>query len=82
MFLVQDRPCGTCIYRRDSPLNLRELEDQVRDPHMGFRGHRVCHHSPKGQPVCCRGFWNAHKDEFQAGQVAQRLGLVRFVRTP
>jgi len=30
--------------------------------------------------ACCRGFWNAHKDEFQLGQVAQRLGLVRFVK--
>lgn len=29
--------------------------------------------------MCCRGFWEAHKDAFPAGQIAQRLGLVEFV---
>ena len=77
-FKVMDKPCGTCIYRKDSPLDLRGLEDQVRSPHGGFSGHRVCHHSEKGGG-CCRGFWNAHKDEFQAGQIAQRLGVVDFI---
>ncbi len=75
-FLVQKHARSTCIYRKDSPLNLKALEDQVRDPHMGFSGHRICHH---GEDVCCRGFWNRHKDEFPMGQIAQRLGLVRFV---
>jgi len=75
-FKVQAKPCSTCIYRKDSPLDLKALEDAVRDPHMGFKGHRICHHS---DDVYCRGFWNAHKDEFTAGQVAQRLGLVEFV---
>lgn len=76
MFDVQKKACSTCIYRKDSPLDLKKLEDDVRDPYIGFKGHRVCHHSTA---VCCRGFWNRHKDKFPAGQIAQRLGLVRFV---
>ena len=68
--------CSTCIYRPDSHLDLRKLENDVRDPHIGFRGYRICHHS---DDVCCRGFWEAHGDEFPLGQVAQRLGLVEFV---
>ena len=75
-FRVQAKLCATCIYRKGSPLDLRKLENDVRDPHMGFRGHRVCHHS---RDVCCRGFWNRHKDAFPAGQIAQRLGVVEFV---
>lgn len=75
-FKVQKKMCATCIYRPDSSLDLEVLEDDVRDPYMGFKGHRVCHHS---DDVCCRGFWNAHKDEFQMGQVAQRLDMVEFV---
>jgi hypothetical protein len=78
-FKVQQRMCATCIYRPDSSLDLKALEDAVRDPHMGFKGHRICHHAPKGSQVCCRGFWNAHKNEFQAGQIAQRLNAVEFV---
>jgi hypothetical protein len=73
---VQQRSCSTCIYRTDSPLALEHLEARVRDPHVGFKGYRVCHHSTD---ACCRGFWNRHKDEFAAGQIAQRLGLVKFV---
>lgn len=75
-FRVQARACSTCIYRKDSPLDLKALEDAVRDPHMGFKGHRTCHHS---KDVCCRGFWQRHKNEFPAGQIAQRLGMVEFV---
>jgi hypothetical protein len=78
-FKVQRRMCATCIYRPDSPLDLKRLEDQVRDKHMGFKGHRVCHHTSGKSSACCRGFWNAHKDEFAAGQIAQRLGMVEFV---
>ena len=74
-FLVRKTICETCIYGKDSPLDLAKLEDDVRDPYVGFRGYRVCHHS---KAACCRGFWNAHKDEFAAGQIAQRLGLVVF----
>lgn len=76
-FKVQAKPCPTCIYRKDSPLDLRKLEGDVADPYGGFVGHRICHHS---NDVCCRGFWNRHKNKFALGQVAQRLGLVRFVK--
>lgn len=78
-FLVQRRMCGTCIYRPDSALDITELERQVRAKRgAGFEKHRACHHVSKGG-VCCRGFWEAHKDEFPAGQIAQRLNAVVFV---
>lgn len=78
-FQVQQKACSTCIYRKDSPLNLKNLEAQVADPHMKgmFAGHRICHHSDS---ACCRGFWNKNKDKFPAGQIAQRLGAVEFVQ--
>lgn len=76
MFKVQRRMCATCIYRKSSPLDLVKLENDVRDRFGGFRGHRICHHS---DDVCCRGFWDRHKWEFAAGQIAQRLNVVSFV---
>lgn len=80
MFEVQSKPCRTCVYRKDSPLDLKKLEADVADPHLEgyFKGYRVCHHAD-GE-VCCRGFWNRHKDDFTLGQIAQRLGAVEFVR--
>lgn len=77
-FQVQRQMCGSCIYRPDSPLDVKELEAQIADPHMPghFSSFRQCHHS---ETACCRGFWNRHKDDFGIGQVAQRLRLVEFV---
>jgi hypothetical protein len=69
MFQVQKKACPTCIYRKDSPLDVKVLEAQAADEHGGFTGRRVCHHS---EGVCCRGFWNRHKDGFALGQIAQR----------
>jgi hypothetical protein len=81
MFKVQDAQCETCIYRKDSPLDLKKLERQIADPRMKgfFTGFRACHHASAGD-VCCRGFWNRHKDDFQLGQLAQRFGMVLFVK--
>jgi hypothetical protein len=80
-FKVQSRLCATCIYRPDSPLDIAKLEADVADPMMKgfFVAYRECHHAKRHSKVCCRGFWNAHKDDFTAGQMAQRLGIVRFV---
>lgn len=75
-FEIQKRMCATCIYRPDSTLDINALEAQVADRYGGFDGYRVCHHSKN---ACCRGFWDRHKDKFALGQIAQRLGFVRFV---
>jgi len=76
MFKVQSKQCSTCIYRKSSPLDLKKLEGDIKDNYGGFYGYRICHHS---DDVCCRGFWNRHKDKFSLGQIAQRLGFVKFV---
>jgi hypothetical protein len=79
VFEVQRKRCATCIYIPGMFWDLERLEDEVRDPYMGFLGYRECHHAPSGTGVCCRGFWDMHKDEFPAGQIAQRLDMVTFV---
>jgi len=76
MFRVQKKACSTCIYRKDSVLDIQRLEAEIRDPHVGFTTFRTCHHS---NDACCNGFWIRHKDEFQAGQMAQRFQIVEFV---
>lgn len=81
-FEVQSEMCASCIYRPDSPLDIKALEAQIADPRMDgfFSGYRACHHASNKRAVCCRGFWNRHKDHFQVGQLAQRLGFVSFVK--
>lgn len=76
MFKVQKKMCSSCIYRPDSPLDLKQLENEIADKYGGFKTHRICHHS---KDSCCAGFWKKHKDEFPVGQISQRLNLVVFV---
>jgi hypothetical protein len=76
MFKVRATLCATCIYKGGLGWDLTGLEAEVRDKFVGFAGWRICHHT---KDVCCRGFWNAHKDKFQLGQIAQRLNMVVFV---
>ena len=78
---VASEQCSTCIYRKDSPLDLQKLEAEIADPRMTgfFKGHRVCHSFQDDSGTCCRGFWDRHRDHCTAGQVAQRLGLVKMV---
>lgn len=81
-FRVMAQRCPTCIYRKDLDWDLEKLENDVRDKYVGFKGHRQCHHTGhRGEPkaACCRGFWDHHKDEFAAGQIAQRLNMVELV---
>lgn len=78
-FRVQAQPCATCIYRKDSPLELATLEAEIADPQCAgfFRSFRICHHS---ETACCRGFWDRHNNDFTLGQLAQRLGMIEFVQ--
>jgi hypothetical protein len=76
--------CASCIYKPDSPLDVKRLEAQIADRFMPgfFSGFRACHHATgrkAGGRIVCRGFWNKHRDHFTGGQLAQRLNLVQFV---
>lgn len=75
---VMRNACATCIYRKDSPLDLDALEEEVKDEHLDgfFQGYRICHHHDS---AVCRGFWARRKDKFTLGQLAQRLGMVKEV---
>lgn len=72
-FEVQKTMCATCIYRPDSPLNLKHLEREA----LKRDSYRQCHHS---KTACCNGFWSKHKNNFNLGRIAQRLGVVTFVQ--
>lgn len=72
MFKVQKKACKSCIYRKDSPLDVTALENQA----LKKDSWRVCHHS---EDVCCRGFWNKNKHNFNLGRIMQRLGAVKYV---
>jgi len=76
MFEVQKHPCKTCVYRKDTRLDINGLEDKVKDDNGDVQTFRVCHHSNK---ACCKGFWDRNKNKFNMGRLAQRLNAVTYV---
>ena len=78
---VRASACATCIYRADSPHDIEALEAEVHNEHGFLTGYRICHHhhGDEDDDVCCRGFWNRHKDDCDVTQIAQRLRVVEFV---
>ena len=74
-------PCGHEVYGVPTPGNTAKntviaLQRLIGSAPGFFESYRVCHHS---DGVCCRGFWEAHKDAFTLGQLAQRWDLVEFI---
>ena len=75
-FLVRKTACATCIYKMPW-WNVKKLEADVTNASGFLDGHRICHEGGTVEnQLCCRGFWNRHKDYFPMGQLCQRLELV------
>jgi len=74
---VQSRQCSTCIYRKDSPLDLAALESAVRDRHGHYTGYRICHHS---KDAVCAGFHARHGANCTPIQIATRLGMLTKIK--
>ena len=77
MLRVRKKQCSTCIYRKDSCLNLKELEDAIKDRHGHFSGFRICHHH--NDQTCCQGFYARHRRNSTPLQLADRWGLIEEV---
>ena len=82
-FKVNKKMCKTCIFRPNSPfsIDLDRYMDEITDEKGYIKGWRICHEDASKKEVCCRGFWNCYKNNFQVGQIAQRLNLVEEVET-
>ena len=74
---VRKKQCSSCIYFPQWEWDIERLEDACKDAHGHFEYYRQCHHHD--DDVCCRGFYNRHKDNCTNLQLAQRLGVIEFV---
>ena len=74
MFRAKRPHCWTSSIEKDAPLDLWQLEDQVRDRRLTFKSFRACQH---GNDACCHGHQCA---DFVAAHITQLPRLVKFVR--
>lgn len=82
---VMSVKCDTCIFRPGNLMHLEEgrveqmTTDAVRD-----QGHIPCHKrlGADDERAICRGFFDVHKHDVQALQLAERMGILALVTPP
>lgn len=73
---IQPEKCNECLFGKDKIVSKERAADVIagclkKDTYF------VCHKATiKNKDVCCRGFWDAFKDRFNLGRIAQRLDFV------
>lgn len=80
---VLDGKCDTCIFRPGNLMRLREgrVEEMVEES-IADGGAIICHKTLDDDQAVCRGFFDVHKHDVQALQVAERLSMVVFSSPP
>jgi hypothetical protein len=67
-YVQSKAPALLNLYRsKGTPLDLKQLEDQVRDRRLTFNNFRVCQH---GNDACYHGSLDHDCDDFAAGHIA------------
>lgn len=78
---IQKAKCNQCLFTKNrivTPKRAMEIiKDSLRDD-----TYFACHKTKlKGikNDVCCRGFWDTNKNNFNLGRIMQRLGKIEEV---
>ena len=79
MFKVQKKKCDQCLFTANKIVDdkrKREILIETKQSDSFF----ICHKATlENDKVCCRGFWDKHKHDFNLGRIAQRLNCVQMV---
>lgn len=77
-FKVQRKKCDQCLFtdaRIVSESRMKDVVQDCLDKDTFFVCHKTQVHALK-ESVCCRGYWDEYKNQFNLGRIAQRLGVV------
>ena len=81
---VLEEQCSTCVFRpgnlmRLAPGRLKDLQSSNVDAGSALTCHQTLPYSgTNAPPSVCRGFYDAYRDDVQALQLADRLGVIEF----
>jgi hypothetical protein len=83
MFLVQKHKCDQCLFTDNKIVSDIRKSEIILDC-RGRDTYFVCHKDSvitgrKTQKLCCRGYWDLYKNEFNMGRIAQRLDMVEEI---
>ncbi len=78
--LVQKEKCNQCLFSDNRIVTVARMKEILNDC-SARDTFFVCHKSTVKNDnwVCCKGFWDKFKHNFNLGRIAQRLNFVREV---
>lgn len=78
---VQKTKCNQCLFTKNRIVTSKRKAEIIKDC-LNSDTYFCCHKTKiKGikSDVCCRGFWDTHKSNFNLGRIAQGLNVVKEV---
>lgn len=82
MLQVYSTCCKNCLFSENRIISPQRAASILADA-LQDDTYFICHAaSMKGEEVVCRKFYEEHKEDNRALQIAQRLGIVEFVPQP
>lgn len=81
MIKIQKTKCDQCLFTKNRIVTLERAKEAVKDI-LDNDSYFCCHKSMDNNDVCCRGFWDAHKNDFSLGRLLQHLHIIIFIDLP
>lgn len=80
---VQKEKCNQCLFTKNMVVKNNARRTEIIKGALAKDTFFVCHKSSIAKDghgdVCCRGFWDKFKNDFNLGRIAQRLNFVNEV---
>jgi hypothetical protein len=77
---VQKEKCDQCLFTKNRIVTAKRMKAIIKDCQVKDTFF-ICHKGTQigSDDLCCRGFWDHYKNQFNLGRIAQRLKVVRFI---
>lgn len=78
---VRKAQCDQCLFSDKKIVSAKRATDVVKGC-LKKDTYFICHKTQTEDApgdMCCRGFWDRFKDNFNLGRIAQRLKMVEFI---
>lgn len=78
---IQKAKCDQCLFTKNMVVKNNTRRTEIIKSALNNDTYFICHKSSiaSNGDVCCRGFWDKFKNDFNLGRIAQRLNFVNEV---
>jgi hypothetical protein len=78
---IQKNKCSQCLFSKNKIVSNNRMKSII-NACIYNDTFFICHKTQvtgSNEQICCRGFWDKYKNNFNLGRISQRLGTVQEV---